>query len=78
MFARFEDKLEETERVLTEKVKKLFRNTAPYFLTGVTISVRATGVLMQQVRPTMAEVDRIWEPDTLHLFLAMCLPIKRR
>lgn len=70
VFAGFDDELEKTEKILAEKLKKLFRNTAPYFLTGVTISVRASAVSMQRTRPTTEEAARIWEPDTLHLFLS--------
>lgn len=69
-FAQVEEKLEETERSLVEKVKKLFRNTDPYFLTGVTVSVRAGAISMQRKRPTVVEADRIWEADMLRLFLS--------
>jgi hypothetical protein len=69
LFAAIEAKLEKTEQGLATKLKKLFRNTSPYVLTDVTISARAGTVSMQRTTPTPDEINRIWEPETLRLFL---------
>jgi hypothetical protein len=70
VFALVEGKLEETESGLAEKVKKLFRSTAPYFLTNVTISARVGTLPLPQTEPTSVEINRIWAPATLRLFLS--------
>ena len=70
VFARVEGKLEETESGLAEKLKKLFRSTAPYFLTAVRIGARAGTVSLHRTDPTLNEINRIWEPATLRLFIS--------
>ena len=70
VFARFEEKLEEVEHILGEKVKKLFRSTAPYILTGVTIGACSTAVSKQAQKPTVDDEARIWEAGTCRLFLS--------
>ena len=69
-FAAIEAKLDETENALGEKLKKLFRNTSPYVLNRVTISAKAGTVSLQRTEPTSTEINRIWAPGTLHLFLS--------
>ena len=70
LFARVEPQLEQTERRLAEKLAKLVRNTSPYVLSGVTLSARAGATSLQRLQPTAGDQNRIWETDTLRLFLS--------